>query len=181
MTRQTLSEPGERREGSVTLVFWNACWGVATFAIGIVILAEPTRVLPWLYLLVALTFGICGLVLISRRRRIVKRVEADSEFLYVSLSDHVVTVPLSSIAAVTQDLMWSLYQPVTVWFRSDSEQLGNKIAFVPTFRREIPDGSGLLRYDRLRIPHPVVRQLLDGVHQARKNERLCANDTARPI
>ena len=75
-----------------------------------------------------------------------KEVSVDTEFLYVSNYIKEITIPLSEIFDVTENL-WLNIHPVTIHLKSPSE-FGAKIVFMPT-----------VRFFSLFSSHPVVSEL----------------------
>jgi len=77
-----------------------------------------------------------------------KKVSIDDDFLYVSNFIKEISIPLSEIYDVTENVWFSIH-PVTIHLRSQSE-FGDKIVFMPTTRL-FPFFSS----------HPVVSELKD--------------------
>ena len=84
----------------------------------------------------AFTYWSCGRL---------KEVSVDDNFLYVSNYLKEISIPLSEIYEVTEN-MWINIHPVTIHLKSPSE-FGDKIVFMPTSRF-----FGF-------VSHPVVREL----------------------
>jgi hypothetical protein len=77
-----------------------------------------------------------------------KKVSVDDDFLYVSNFIKEISIPLSDIYDVTENV-WVSIHPVTIHLKSQSE-FGDKIVFMPT-TRFFPFFSS----------HPVVSELKD--------------------
>jgi len=121
---------------------WIPLFGMAPLMMFLGLAQGPDAPPKWLFLfiwLVGSAFIYWGCVRL-------KEVSVDAEFLYVSNYIKEITIPLSEIFDVTENL-WLNIHPVTIHLKSPSE-FGDKIVFMPT-----------VRFFSLFSSHPVVSEL----------------------
>ena len=135
-------------------VLWIGGFAVATIAM----FAGVLRVDPgkdfagdpkWILLLAAVAGGVSIYWFCLR----LKRVEIDSEALYISNFLGEISVPLRDVSEVREN-RWVNIRPVTITFHHDTE-FGRSIVFMPTMKLLLPFTS-----------HPVVAELRSAVARA---------------
>ena len=124
-------------------VIWVPFFGLSTFWIVIVGLQDTQVLLPALGFVFAWIAGSAFLYWSCIR---LKEVSVNDRQLYVSNYRKEITIPLTEISDVTENV-WLNIHPVTIHLSSPSE-FGSKIVFMPTYRYFVFFGS-----------HPVVDEL----------------------
>lgn len=121
---------------------WIPFWGFGTLMLFFGGFKDGDPDLKWLFL-----FGwIIGSVIIYWTCIGLKAVRVDDNFLYASNYLKEISIPLSQIYDVTENI-WVNIHPVTIHLKSPSE-FGDKIVFMPKARVFV-----------FFNPHPVVNEL----------------------
>ena len=122
--------------------FWIPIWGFVTLMAFLGGGKDADPVAKW-FVLCALVVGSAFLYWSCIR---LKEVSVDDDFLYVSNYLKEISIPLSNIYDVTENV-WINIHPVTIHLSSPSE-FGDKIIFMPK-----------TRFFALFSSHPVVKEL----------------------
>ena len=103
---------------------------------------EKTKPPPALFFI----FGVGGAAILYFTAMKIMKISADDKFLYVSNYPKEISIPLSDISEITQNI-WVRGRPVTIYLKTVSP-FGRKIKFLPKSR-----GFQFLQ------PNPVVAEL----------------------
>lgn len=122
--------------------FWITGWTVATVTMFFTNFEGADKSPKWFFLF-ALVVGVLMIYWTCIR---LKRVSVDDDYLYVSNYLKEISIPLSDIADVTENV-WINTHPITIHLLSPSA-FGDKIVFMPT-----------IRFFTFFSSHPVVEEL----------------------
>ena len=122
--------------------FWISMWGFVTVMMFLRGVEDADPAAKW----ICLFAWVVGSAFIYWSSIRLKEVSVDDNFLYVSNYLKEISIPLSDIYDVTENV-WVNIHPITIHLKSPSE-FGDKIVFMPK-----------TRFFALFSSHPVVKEL----------------------